>query len=84
MPQPKLPFWLRPFLVFLSVLPGIVLLILSSLYLIAYVYSLIVHPQLQFRFMLAALGLAGLWLLYVELPLFVRHKVRNAFRRSKQ
>src|SRR5438128_5766258 len=48
-PQPKLAFWLRPFLFLLSLIPGLTLLLFSIVFLIAYVYALVVHPALQFR-----------------------------------
>lgn len=83
-PQPKLPFWLRPLLVVLSVLPGIVLLGLSVLFLVQYVYILIVHPSLQFPYMLLGLVLGLLWLLYMELPRFFRNKARRRIRNASK
>ena len=83
-PQPKLPLWLRPLLVVLSVLPGIALLGLSIAFLAEYVYILFVHPALEFPYMLLGLVLGLLWLLYMELPGFVRNKAGRRIRRASK
>lgn len=83
-PAPKLSFWLRFILFLLSFIPGILLLILSAAFLIAYAYVLFVQPALQFRFMLGGLVLGLLWLLYMELPGFVRSKVHRQMRKASK
>src|SRR5258708_5588522 len=70
-PHPKPPLWL----VCVSVLPGIVLLLLSLAFLTLYIYVLFARPALQFRFMLLGLVLGLLWLLYMELPSLVRRRL---------
>lgn len=76
-PHPKPSLWLRSILVFLSVLPGILLLLLSVAFLALYIYALLTRPALQFRFMLLGLVLSLLWLLYIELPRLVRGKLAS-------
>jgi RNA polymerase subunit RPABC4/transcription elongation factor Spt4 len=80
-PQPRLPFWLRPLLFLISVLPGLLLLLLSTAFLIAYVYILFARPDLQLLFMILGLGLGLLWLLYMELPVVVRSQIRRRIKR---
>lgn len=70
-PQPKVPLWTRLLLFLLSVLPGIVLLLLSALFLIAFVSALSVNRTLEPRFALGGLAIALLWLIYIKLPRFV-------------
>jgi RNA polymerase subunit RPABC4/transcription elongation factor Spt4 len=83
-PQPKLSLWLRLVLVLLSVLPGIALLLLTAVFLIADIYILVVCPAWQFPFLLLSLVLALLWLLYMELPGIVRHKVHGRMRNASK
>ena len=81
-PQPKMPFWLRLLLPLLSVVPGIILLLLSVAYLFAYGYDLFFRPGLPLPVLFLGLALGGLWLLYMELPGFVRGKVRAVKRKG--
>jgi hypothetical protein len=80
-PQPKLPLWFTPLLRSLALLPGIGLLILSISFLFSYIRMLVYHSASQFRYMLVGLGLAALWLLYIQLPSFVRRKLRRRARK---
>jgi len=83
-PQPRIPFWIPAILFLLSFLPGAVLLSITVLYFIAYVYVLFVRPALLFSFMLFGLPLGLVWLLYMELQTFIRstvvRKIRKKFR----
>lgn len=71
-PQPRTSWWISPFLWLLTMVPGVLLLVLSILLLITFVRSLIVDPQTVFPLMLAGLLLGPLWLGYVHLAEFVR------------
>jgi hypothetical protein len=81
-PQPKLAFWLRPFLFLLSLIPGISLLVFSALFLVAYIYVFFFEPALQLRFMLMSLVLSLLWLLYIMLPSFLEMRIRRSMRKT--
>ncbi len=83
-PQPKLSFWLRLALSLLSILPGFALLLLTVVMLIADIYVLTARPGLLFPSMLLGLVLALLWLLYMELPDIVRHKVHDRMRKTSK
>jgi RNA polymerase subunit RPABC4/transcription elongation factor Spt4 len=82
-PQPKPALLLRPLIFLLSVLPGLLLLLISALFLVSFFQALISSPQLLGQFLVAGLLLAILWLLYMQLPRFVRSGVHRLFGKSK-
>src|SRR5262245_20009543 len=65
-PQPRHPWWIRPLKVFWVMLPGISMLGISALYLLAYLWMLFFRPELQLIGMLGGLALGLLWLLYIK------------------
>ena len=81
-PQPRVSFWLRPLLLLLSVLPGLLLLLVSLLFLIGFVQALVSNQQLLFQFLLVGLLLAGLWWLYLQLPTWLRRGLSKLFGRK--
>jgi len=83
-PHPQVPFWLSPLLVVLSALPGLVLLGITVLFLIALVQTLVSSQQLLFQSMLFGLMLAFLWYMYMHLPAFLRRFLSRMFRRSNR
>ena len=64
-------------------MPGLLLLGLTLLFLIAFINVLLTDPQIQFQAMLAGLMLAFLWYLYMHLPHFLRRFISKLFRRSR-
>lgn len=82
-PHPKPSLWLVPVVFFLSVLPGLLLLLVTVLFLIGLLQSLINSPEFLGRFLLAGLLLAILWLAYMQLPGFVRKSVGKLLSGSK-
>jgi hypothetical protein len=82
-PQPKVPFWLKPFLLLLTVLPGFILLVLTSVFLIVFFYELAVNPHMQLRLMLLGLVLALTWYAYLQLPTFIRSSMQKHLFRKK-
>ena len=76
-PQPKIPFWLKPFVGLVSVLPGFVLLAISVVFLTAFIYEMLTDPAMQSRMMVLGLVLALLWYLYMKLPLFIRRVIQR-------
>ncbi len=83
-PQPHTPFWISPLVALLSALPGVLLLVVSVLFLIAFVNALASSPQLLFQLMVVGLMLAFLWYLYMHLPHFLRRFISKLFHRSKR
>jgi hypothetical protein len=78
-PHPKVPLWLAPLVLLLSVLPGLVLLLLSVLFLIGLIQVLVSSQQLLFEFFLLGLLLAVLWWLYLQLPGWLRKGLSKLF-----
>ena|SRR5579863_6445262 len=71
-PHPKVSFWLASLLKVLSVLPGVVLLLLSVMFLLGFVRMLVSNQQVLFQFMLTGVFIGFLWWLYMQLPRFLR------------
>jgi len=82
-PQPKPALWLTPLIFLLSVLPGLLLLLISLLFLISLLQVLINSPELLGHFFLAGLLLGILWVLYMQLPGVVRKGLHRLFGKSK-
>lgn len=83
-PHPKVPLWLAATLTLASALPGIVLLLLSVLFLIGFIHALVSTPPLLFEFMIIGLFIAGLWWLYMKLPRFLRHWLSSLIGRGER
>jgi RNA polymerase subunit RPABC4/transcription elongation factor Spt4 len=71
-PQPEVPFWMACLLAVLSVLPGVLLLLLTVMFFLGFLRVLLTSQQLMFEFMLVGLVIAFLWWLYMQLPGFLR------------
>jgi hypothetical protein len=83
-PAPRVPLWQAAMLYLLSLLPGVVLLVVSLLFLVAFVQVIVTNQQLLFQFMLIALLLGLLWMLYMHLPAFIRRTLHSAWNRRKK
>jgi hypothetical protein len=82
-PQPKASFWIRPVIFLLSFLPGLILLLVSLLFLVGLLRALIGNPELLGRFLFVGMLLALLWLIYMQLPGPIRKSVHRLFGGSK-
>jgi len=71
-PHPRVPLWLSPLIVLLSALPGLLLLLVSVLFLFALLRVLLTNQQVLFQLMLIGLFIGFLWWLYMQLPRFLR------------
>src|SRR5262249_51997165 len=60
-PHPAMSLWLHSLLALLSVLPGLVLLGVSLLFLVGFFQVLFTNQQLLFQFMLLGVMIGGLW-----------------------
>lgn len=81
-PHPKVPLWMSTVIALMPILPGVVLLLLSVLFLFGLITVLLRNQQLLFQFMLAGLFLGFLWWLYMQLPNVVRRIVSKLFGRG--
>jgi hypothetical protein len=83
MPAPRIPFWLRPLLFLLTLVPGFVLLVLSVLFFIAFLRQLLTNPNTLFQMMLLGLVLALAWYVWMQLPGFVRRALSRSSKGGK-
>jgi hypothetical protein len=80
-PHPRVPVWLRALLVFLSALPGLVLVVVTVAFAVLFINAILTNPQLQSQLVLVGLMLAFVWYLYLKLPHFLRRILSRLFRR---
>ena len=83
-PHQRVSLWLAPLLILLSALPGVLLLLVSTLLLIGLFQVLVGNQQMLFQFMLLGLFVAVLWWLYMQLPGFLRRTLARLFRRRER
>lgn len=81
-PHPRVPFFLLPLVWLLTVLPGLLLVTVSVLFVFGFTRALLSNQALLFQAVLAGLMLAFLWYLYSKLPHFLRRLLSRLFRRS--
>jgi RNA polymerase subunit RPABC4/transcription elongation factor Spt4 len=82
-PHPKVPFWMASLLTVLSVVPGVLLLLLSVMFLVGFLRVVLSSQQLMFEFMLIGLFIGFLWWLYMKLPRFLRRRLSKLIGRGK-
>ena len=81
-PHPKVSFWFAGMFALLSILPGVLLLLLSVLFLFGLIQVLLINQQVLFQFMLIGLFIGFLWWLYMQLPRFLRTWVSKLLGRG--
>jgi hypothetical protein len=84
-PQPKFPFWTRPFLFLLGRLAGFLLLVGLIVFLGVFIYRLVTDPNGLLGLLFLGLALGLLLLLWMQLPVFIRDRLgRRASNRRKE
>jgi hypothetical protein len=81
-PHPHTPFWLSCLLGLLKIFPGIILLLLSVMFLVGLVQVLTTNQQLLFQVLLIGLFLGFVWWLYMQLPHFLRKLISKLLGRG--
>ena len=82
-PHPKVSFWLASLLTILSIFPGVLLLLISVMFLLGFLRMLVTNQQLMFEFMLTGLLIGFLWWLYMQLPRFLRRWLSKLLGRDR-
>ncbi len=82
LPHPHTPLWMNCLLGLLKIFPGIILLLLSLMFLFSLVQVLTTNQQLLFQFMLIGLFLGFVWWLYMQLPHFLRRLLSKLLGRG--
>lgn len=83
-PAPRHPLWLRPLLLLLSLLPGVVLALVLVLIAAGLVQQVATNGQIQSQLVILLLLFALLWWLYVHLPKFIQNALRPLWTRKKK
>lgn len=83
-PHPRVPLWLAPLAFLLSMFPGLLLFLLTLMFLIGFFQVLLTNQQVQTQFVLLGLFLIVLWYLYMHLPAFLRRFISRLLSRSKR
>ena len=65
-PHPRTPLWLAPLTALLTILPGLLLVTVSVLFVAGLIRTLLVNQQLMFQAVLAGLMLAFVWYLFMH------------------
>jgi hypothetical protein len=81
-PHPHVPLWLAPLVKLFTVLPGLLLVVVSTLFVFGFIRALLLDQQLLFQGVVAGLMLAFIWYLYLQLPGFLRRSISKLFHRS--
>ena len=83
-PQPKVPFWVRILLSFLSLLPGTILVLLSIAVIDVFVTALFRSPKLLCAAFLLLVALGFLWWVWAQLPLWLRRAIGRLLLRRRE
>jgi hypothetical protein len=83
LPQPVIPIWLRLLLRLLGLAPGLVLLVLSGGFLLAFIQQLLTNPNALGGLMVVGVVLGLCWYLWMQLPAFLRNKAYRLMTRKK-
>lgn len=84
-PQERLPLWFIPLAFLASILPGIVLLLISALYVLYFLKHLIRDPTSLLVPMLWGLLLGLVWLFWIHVPFILVRLLRiRRMRRERK
>jgi hypothetical protein len=76
-PAPKAPAWIALAAFALSLVPGLILLLVSVLFIIALIHVLFGNPRMLVASIFLALALTVLWAMWTRLPLAIRRFIRR-------
>jgi len=83
-PEPPSSLAKRTLFLFLRVLPGFLLLLITTAFFLALVRAFLQSPALQAQLFFIGLFLGGLWWLYLQIPAFIRNRIgRHGTKRKK-
>jgi RNA polymerase subunit RPABC4/transcription elongation factor Spt4 len=83
-PQPKVPLWVPVLEFCLSLVPGLVLGILSIGLVALLLRAMFENPRLLLAAIFIAIALGVLWRMWTQLPLWFRRAVSNLLRRRRE
>jgi RNA polymerase subunit RPABC4/transcription elongation factor Spt4 len=83
-PQPRVPFSVRLAAFFLSLLPGLILTLLSVLAVALLVRALFESPNLLLALVFLGVALGILWWMWEQVPLWFRKAIRRLLQRKRK
>ncbi len=83
-PQPKVPLWAPILQFFLSLIPGLVLAVLSIGVVAIAIKSILESPRLLFATTMLVLAMGFLWWVWSKIPAWFRRFVSNLLRRRRE
>jgi RNA polymerase subunit RPABC4/transcription elongation factor Spt4 len=83
-PAPRVPLWLKPLLLALSLLPGVGLAALLVFVVIGIFHAILTNQAIQAQLIVLLLILALLWWLYLQLPHFIQNMFRSLWHKPKK
>ena len=82
-PQPKVPFWATFLLFFLSLIPGLLLAIISIAAVLFFVQHLLNSPDMVLALAILQVLLGTLWWGWTQIPLFFREAIHKMLQRRR-
>jgi hypothetical protein len=83
-PHRKMAFWVKPLLYLLSLLPGVLLILLTVMVVVGMVQAVLTNQQILGQLLCMGLVLSILWLAYMQLPSALRKALGKVFHRKKR
>lgn len=80
-PEPNVPLWATFVEIILQYGPGLLLLVITVLFGLAFLQALLTSDEFLGRFLVLTLVLAIVWWLYMKLPRFVRRGIGQGVRK---
>jgi hypothetical protein len=82
-PQPRVPFWVPVVEFFVSLIPGLVLVVISALVIGAFLVELVRSPRMLCAFLFLGIALGFLWWVWSELPSWFRSAIYRMLKRKR-
>jgi|ERR1700722_12835768 len=82
-PQPKVPLWAPILQFFLSLVPGLVLVLLSIVVIASLVNVLLHKPNMLVGIVLLFVALGVLWWVWAQIPLWFRKAIYKMLKRKR-
>lgn len=84
MPQPRVPFWVPAVEFLLSLVPGVLLAIVSLLSLLIVIREVLRRPDMQLALLMLAAALGVLWWAWAQLPSWFRTTIYRILKRRRE
>lgn len=82
-PQPRVPLWVPVVEFLVSLIPGLVLALVSGLLIGAFVVALLHSPRMLCAFVMLGLALGVLWWVWSKLPSWFRSAIYRMLKRKR-